>query len=44
MAFLAFGVLWFFGAFIFMLTERRISDLSYFQSLYFCFVSLLTIG
>ncbi|KAK3319253.1 hypothetical protein B0H66DRAFT_623855 [Apodospora peruviana] len=44
MAFLAFGILWCFGAFIFMLTEARISHLGYFDALYFCFVALLTIG
>ncbi|KAJ4404579.1 Potassium channel [Neurospora sp. IMI 360204] len=44
MAFLAFTVLWGFGAVVFMLTEARISSLSYFDSLYFCWVWLLTIG
>lgn len=41
---LAFAGLWCFGALVFMLTEERILGLSYFDSLYFCFVSLLTIG
>ncbi|KAK0627820.1 hypothetical protein B0T14DRAFT_474964 [Immersiella caudata] len=44
MAFLAFGILWCLGAFIFMLTEEHISNLRYFDCLYFCFVALLTIG
>lgn len=44
MAFLAFFILWGFGAVVFMLTEARISSLSYFDSLYFCWVWLLTIG
>lgn len=41
---LAFVLLWCLGALVFMLTEQRILGLSYFQSLYFCFVSLFTIG
>jgi potassium channel subfamily K len=44
MALLAFGLLWFVGAVVFMLTEARLSQLTYFEALYFCFVSLLTIG
>ncbi|KAK1752066.1 hypothetical protein QBC47DRAFT_363663 [Echria macrotheca] len=44
MALLAFGLLWCFGAFIFMLTEAQISGLRYFECFYFCFVALLTIG
>ncbi|EAA32964.2 hypothetical protein GE21DRAFT_6735 [Neurospora crassa] len=44
MAFLAFSILWGFGAVVFMLTEARISNLSYFDSLYFCWVWLVTIG
>jgi potassium channel subfamily K, other eukaryote len=44
MALLAFALLWLVGALVFMLTEQRISDLGYFHALYFCFVSLLTIG
>ncbi|KAK1778543.1 hypothetical protein QBC45DRAFT_162086 [Copromyces sp. CBS 386.78] len=44
MAFLAFSILWGFGAAVFMLTEARISNLSYFDSMYFCWVWLLTIG
>lgn len=41
---LAFGVLWCFGALVFMITEERILGMTYFESLYFCFVSLFTIG
>lgn len=44
MSLLAFGVLWCFGALVFMVTEERILGMSYFQALYFCFVSLFTIG
>jgi potassium channel subfamily K len=40
----AFGILWCVGALVFMFAEERIQGLSYFQSLYFCYVSLLTIG
>lgn len=44
MSFLAFGILWCVGAAVFMVAERRIQNLSYFEALYFCWVSLLTIG
>jgi potassium channel subfamily K len=44
MSVLAFGILWCVGALIFMLAERRSQNLSYFETLYFCYVSLLTIG
>lgn len=44
MSVLAFVILWFGGAVVFMLAERREQDTSYFQALYFCYVSLLTIG
>ncbi|KAK4189260.1 hypothetical protein QBC35DRAFT_493621 [Podospora australis] len=44
MAILAFGFLWTIGALVFMYTEARISNLDYFDCLYFCFVWLLTIG
>ncbi|KAL5316808.1 hypothetical protein ACEPPN_015859 [Leptodophora sp. 'Broadleaf-Isolate-01'] len=40
----AFGILWCVGALGFMYAERRIQNLSYFDALYFCYVSLLTIG
>ncbi|KAK4226198.1 hypothetical protein QBC38DRAFT_481235 [Podospora fimiseda] len=43
-AILSFLLLWFFGALVFMFTEARISELRYFDCLYFCFVALLTIG
>jgi potassium channel subfamily K, other eukaryote len=41
---LAFGILWCVGAVVFMCVERRLQNMTYFQSLYFCWVSLLTIG
>lgn len=41
---LAFGTLWCAGAAVFFVTERETQGLSYFQALYFCYVSLLTIG
>jgi len=44
MSFLAFGLLWGVGALVFMFSEQRLLGLSYFEALYFCFVSLLTIG
>jgi len=44
MSILAFSLLWFFGAVVFFLSEARIIGFSYFQSLYYCFVTLLTIG
>ncbi|KAI9054990.1 hypothetical protein LZ554_002133 [Drepanopeziza brunnea f. sp. 'monogermtubi'] len=44
MSVLAFGILWCVGALVFMYTEKRIQNLSYFDALYFCYVSLLTIG
>ncbi|CAK7232523.1 Potassium channel [Sporothrix curviconia] len=44
MAVLAFGLLWFMGALVFMFSEERLQGLSYFESLYFGFVALLTIG
>ncbi|KAF3909757.1 hypothetical protein AA313_de0209991 [Arthrobotrys entomopaga] len=40
----AFLTLWLLGAVIFMVAEKDTQHLSYFQSLYFCYVSLLTIG
>ncbi|KAK4159770.1 hypothetical protein QBC43DRAFT_246780 [Cladorrhinum sp. PSN259] len=43
-AILSFLLLWLVGALVFMFTEARISDLRYFDCLYFCFVALLTIG
>lgn len=44
MSILAFGILWCVGAAVFMVAERRIQNMSYFEALYFCWVSLLTIG
>lgn len=44
MSVLAFGILWCVGAVVFMCVERRMQNMTYFESLYFCYVSLLTIG
>lgn len=44
MSVFAFGILWCVGAAVFMVAEHRIQDMSYFEALYFCYVSLLTIG
>ncbi|CAK7208518.1 Potassium channel [Sporothrix bragantina] len=44
MAVLAFSLLWFVGALVFMYSEERLQGHSYFESLYFGFVALLTIG
>ncbi|KAH7035446.1 uncharacterized protein B0I36DRAFT_382151 [Microdochium trichocladiopsis] len=41
---IVFAMLWLLGGVIFMHTEARLLELTYFESLYFCFVSLLTIG
>ncbi|OAP55913.1 hypothetical protein AYL99_10065 [Fonsecaea erecta] len=41
---LAFGILWCIGAVVFWVAERDTQALSYFEALYFCYVSLLTIG
>ncbi|TAQ91052.1 hypothetical protein B7494_g586 [Chlorociboria aeruginascens] len=41
---LAFGTLWCVGAVVFWIAEHRIQNMSYFEALYFCYVSLLTIG
>jgi potassium channel subfamily K len=41
---LAFAILWCIGAVVFWLAERKVQGMSYFQALYFCYVSLLTIG
>ncbi|KEQ63278.1 voltage-gated potassium channel [Aureobasidium melanogenum CBS 110374] len=40
----AFSILWCIGAVIFWVAERRVQDITYFQSLYLCWVSLLTVG
>ncbi|KAI4610278.1 uncharacterized protein J4E87_010831 [Alternaria ethzedia] len=39
-----FLILWCVGAVVFWITEEGTQHLTYFQSLYFCYVSLLTIG
>ncbi|KAK5700720.1 Potassium channel [Elasticomyces elasticus] len=44
MSIIAFGVLWCAGAMVFWLCERYAQGMTYFQALYFCYVSLLTIG
>jgi potassium channel subfamily K len=44
MSVLAFGILWCVGAVVFMYAERRMQNMTYFEALYFCYVSLLTIG
>ena len=41
---IAFGLLWCVGAVVFWIAEQQTQQLTYFQSLYFCYVSLLTIG
>lgn len=41
---LAFGLLWAVGAVVFWQAEKNTQDMTYFQALYFCYVSLLTIG
>lgn len=44
MSILAFAILWFVGAVIFWIAEDREQGMTYFESLYFCYISLLTIG
>lgn len=44
MSVIAFGLLWCCGAVVFWVAEQRIQQLTYFEALYFCYVSLLTIG
>jgi potassium channel subfamily K len=44
MSVIAFGILWCVGAVGFWQAERNTQGLSYFEALYFCYVSLLTIG
>jgi potassium channel subfamily K len=41
---LAFGLLWCVGALVFWQCEKNTQGMTYFQGLYFCYVSLLTIG
>ncbi|KAF2472878.1 voltage-gated potassium channel [Lindgomyces ingoldianus] len=40
----AFGILWCVGAIVFWEAEKHAQGMTYFQALYFCYVSLLTIG
>ena len=40
----AFGILWCVGAVVFWQAEKDTQGMTYFQGLYFCYVSLLTIG
>ncbi|KAI1640269.1 hypothetical protein F4809DRAFT_648060 [Biscogniauxia mediterranea] len=44
MAAFASALLWCVGALVFMLAEQRMQNLRYFDSFYFCFVTLLTVG
>jgi potassium channel subfamily K, other eukaryote len=44
MSALAFGLLWCLGAVVFWQCEKHTQGMTYFQGLYFCYVSLLTIG
>ncbi|TKA60456.1 hypothetical protein B0A55_11337, partial [Friedmanniomyces simplex] len=44
MSVIAFGVLWCVGAVVFWRCEHSTQGMTYFQALYFCYVSLLTIG
>ncbi|KAL8711979.1 MAG: hypothetical protein Q9220_003675 [cf. Caloplaca sp. 1 TL-2023] len=44
MSVIAFGLLWCVGAIGFWQAEQKSQGLTYFQALYFCYVSLLTIG
>ena len=41
---IAFGTLWCVGAIVFWQCEKDTQGMTYFQALYFCYVSLLTIG
>ncbi|KAF2750049.1 hypothetical protein M011DRAFT_464852 [Sporormia fimetaria CBS 119925] len=40
----AYGVLWCVGAVVFWRCERNTQGMTYFEALYFCFISLLSIG
>ena len=44
MSIIAFGLLWTGGAAVFWVCERHVQGMTYFKALYFCYVSLLTIG
>lgn len=41
---IAFGLLWNVGAVVFWQCEKDVQNMTYFRALYFCYVSLLTIG
>ncbi|KAF2870851.1 hypothetical protein BDV95DRAFT_629330 [Massariosphaeria phaeospora] len=41
---LAFAILWCVGAAVFWRAESSTQDMTYFRALYFCYISLLTIG
>ncbi|KAK4994398.1 Potassium channel [Elasticomyces elasticus] len=41
---IAFGLLWCVGAVVFWHAEQRSQQMTYFQAIYFCYVSLLTVG
>jgi potassium channel subfamily K len=41
---IAFGILWCIGAVVFWRIEKNAQGMTYFQALYFCYISLLTIG
>ncbi|KAK7180462.1 hypothetical protein DPSP01_010001 [Paraphaeosphaeria sporulosa] len=40
----AFGILWCVGAVVFWQAEKNTQGMTYFEALYFCYISLLTIG
>lgn len=44
MSVIAFGILWAIGAVVFWQAEKNAQGISYFESLYLCYVSLITIG
>ncbi|KAF1345323.1 hypothetical protein BDV97DRAFT_372536 [Delphinella strobiligena] len=44
MSIIAFGILWCIGAVVFWQAEKHAQEISYFESLYLCYVSLITIG
>jgi len=44
MSVIAFGILWCVGAVVFWQCEKNTQGMTYFRALYFCYVSLLTIG
>ncbi|CAI6334115.1 unnamed protein product [Periconia digitata] len=41
---IAFGILWCVGAVVFWQAEKKAQNMTYFRALYFCYISLLTIG